>query len=546
MDSSGVGLRRDIGSPWEGIGYRLDSGECSRREGTVRDLCSLILAHGAVLIRAPPQTGKTSLLDLVQLNPVSVQAFKKVYRISLARLTESFTFDDIWRSDIGKDVSLFDLEKSPESCPEGKDKQQAWPANMRPNLLLVDEGQNGFRDKLHVWDLLKLVQGNQKKHLKMLIVSAWGSHDVYEGPEDAFVPPGNWAPETVVSLWPTVTTSISVQLRVDEATEIWKNSTVGAELSESMRDKIFDISDRQPGLLLHVIDYLRNSGLKNSANPEAKAVDCLISPDFYSSLSSLRSIMRLQAGIRNGAHAECLRKFLRVMLGDCEVTQDKLSSEERKGAAVAVRWGQVTEHLVGSRNVMKLPSRLHKIFFMKQLYLNSSPDVRCNGLCDFVIQVVERMNPGQLVHSVSRTVSENCLYERMYQVEFYRAALTVLPMGSWLSPDAGKLLGAGGFLDFYLTPYLWGFEISRDGSRLKAHLDRFKEGGLYQELLLNRNMVDYVVLNFTEKSSHSHSEDEHLIHVVFREGFKTAELFGSRISNGMCSISVKGDAGLVH
>ena len=149
------------------------------------------------------------------------------------------------------------------------------------------------------------------------------------------------------------------------------------------------------------------------------------------------------------------------------------------------------------------------------------------------------------MNSVSRTVSDNRPYERLYQAEFYRAALTVLPVGSWLSPDAGKLLGAGGFLDFYLTPYLWGFEISRDGDRLNAHLDRFKEGGLYRELLRNGSMVDYVVLNFTEKSTHSHVEDKHLIHVVFREDFKTADLFGSSVPNGSCSVSVKGDAGIL-
>jgi len=116
-------------------------------------------------------------------------------------------------------------------------------------------------------------------------------------------------------------------------------------------------------------------------------------------------------------------------------------------------------------------------------------------------------------------------------------------MGSWLSPDARKFLGGAGFLDFYLQPYLWGFEISRDENSLKAQLDRFKEGGLYRELLQNGIMKEYVVLNFTQKSMHNYDEDKHLIHVVFSEDFKIADLSGSKINNGRCSVSVKGDVG---
>ena len=360
----------------------------------------------------------------------------------------------------------------------------------------MDKGQKGFGFELQLWDLLKSIQGGQKKHLKMVIVSAWGSHDDYYGPDDGAPTPGSWGPEAVVGIWPTKLIRISLQLDFEEASEIWKNSAVaGLGLSDHMRDAIFDISDRQPGLLLHVIDYLRNWGLQNSSDPEAEAVTCLISQDFYSSFSSLRNIMRLSKGLRNGARAESLRKFLRVMLRGFEVTRDILTGEELEGARVALRWGQVTEELIGARKVLRLPSKLHEIFFMKQLYKHNNSNIYCDGLCDFVTQVVERMNPGQLVTSVSRTVSDKCPCERLYQVEFYRAALTVLPLGSWLSPDAGKLLKAGGFLDFYLTPYLWGFEISRDGNRLNAHLDRFKEGGLYGQLLRNGSMVDYVVLN---------------------------------------------------
>jgi hypothetical protein len=40
------------------------------------------------------------------------------------------------------------------------------------------------------------------------------------------------------------------------------------------------------------------------------------------------------------------------------------------------------------------------------------------------------MNPNQLLNSLSRTKSDDRLYERHYQAGFYRAALTVLPENS--------------------------------------------------------------------------------------------------------------------
>ena len=41
--------------------------------------------------------------------------------------------------------------------------------------------------------------------------------------------------------------------------------------------------------------------------------------------------------------------------------------------------------------------------------------------------MVERINPRQLMSSISWTVLNKRLYEKQYQAEFYRATLTVLP-----------------------------------------------------------------------------------------------------------------------
>ena len=98
----------------------------------------------------------------------------------------------------------------------------------------MDEGQKGFGCELPLWNVLKLIQGSHKKHLTMLIVSAWISHAEYQGSLDIDAILGSWTLEIIVGLWPTGLTKISLQLMVEEATEIWDGSTLSTGLSESM------------------------------------------------------------------------------------------------------------------------------------------------------------------------------------------------------------------------------------------------------------------------------------------------------------------------
>jgi hypothetical protein len=87
-------------------------------------------------------------------------------------------------------------------------------------------------------------------------------------------------------------------------------------------------------------------------------------------------------------------------------------------------WDVEVDNASGKK--FKLPSKLHEIFFHKGVVLNRIPHVPCDALVEFVKQMVERMN----LNYLSRTKSDDRLYERHYQAGFYRAALTVLPENS--------------------------------------------------------------------------------------------------------------------
>ncbi|KAG0580761.1 hypothetical protein KC19_4G197300 [Ceratodon purpureus] len=134
------------------------------RVETARKLCELVDELGAILIRAPPGSAKTSLLQLVA-QIITPTIFENVYYISLAEVSGK-TFESLW-AEWYPGINLTGI-RSPPKCT-GTNPER------RPNLLLVDEGQAGIHMNLTLWGTLKSVMGGFKPHLRMIVVSAWGS-----------------------------------------------------------------------------------------------------------------------------------------------------------------------------------------------------------------------------------------------------------------------------------------------------------------------------------------------------------------------------------
>jgi hypothetical protein len=84
----------------------------------------------------------------------------------------------------------------------------------------------------------------------------------------------------------------------------------------------------------------------------------------------------------------------------------------------------------------------------------------------FIFLTLQRLNPDVLSESLG-TDKEGTLYERTWQMEFYRAASSCLLANTCLSPDVGHCFGSTGFLDFYVNgDKQWGIELTREGSKL--------------------------------------------------------------------------------
>ena len=223
-------------------------------------ICELVEKLGALLIRAPPSSGKTSLLQLIA-HVINPRIFKNVYYISLVDFgLGNRTLEEVFKA-AHPDVDLAKVS-SPPKCPGTRPET-------RPTLLLVDEGQVGLSKDLSLWGILKGALGGFNPHLRIIVVSAWSSNVVFEGTE-SFATHVGFMPESTISLWPTEACTKALQLTEDDAAELW-NSWCEKRLGDKLvscnrlRDYLFSLAGGQPGAMVHMLDWLLQQGLKNAA-----------------------------------------------------------------------------------------------------------------------------------------------------------------------------------------------------------------------------------------------------------------------------------------
>lgn len=78
-------------------------------------------------------------------------------------------------------------------------------------------------------------------------------------------------------------------------------------------------------------------------------------------------------------------------------------------------------------------------------------------------------------------------------MEFYAAAVTCLPDGIYISPDAAYFFGASGFIDFYINNnYHRAIELLREGSKPLQH-EEFITGPYspMQDIIKEKRIIDF-------------------------------------------------------
>lgn len=110
--------------------------------------------------------------------------------------------------------------------------------------------------------------------------------------------------------------------------------------------------------------------------------------------------------------------------------------------------------------------------------------------------------PSTLSDSLCSAQKPEHLLEDHFQKEFYRSLYYLVDGELLTSPEYVTKRGQnGGAIDFFFPGPKWGIELIRDGNEIDEHMARFEPGGQYHSLLATNEMVDFVVLDFTQKSA---------------------------------------------
>jgi len=116
------------------------------------------------------------------------------------------------------------------------------------------------------------------------------------------------------------------------------------------------------------------------------------------------------------------------------------------------------------------------------------------NLLELIKAALERFRPNQLRLDDRRAgINAHRPPEAQYQVELYRCLHDVTGGSVRISLEYATAKGSKpGRLDFILPEAGWGIELTRDGSNLQEHADRFGPNGAYGQL---NSMTDYILVD---------------------------------------------------
>jgi hypothetical protein len=154
-------------------------------------------------------------------------------------------------------------------------------------------------------------------------------------------------------------------------------------------------------------------------------------------------------------------------------------------------------------------------------------------LYDFIKITLSNMNPFTLMTTKAKH-NDGFLLERAWQMEFYRAAFTLLPTNEHtISPDVGYIFGIGGgkvdfnspsaqdnTLCYYINDSLkWMIELMRESDKdtYNKHINKFKQGGLYENMVKQVN--SWIILDFRRNFPNELEDD--VFYIVYNKDFST-------------------------
>jgi len=185
---------------------------------------------------------------------------------------------------------------------------------------------------------------------------------------------------------------------------------------------------------------------------------------------------------------------VRELLKNDQLNRDYVNEETKKTLDTAYRLGYIQLNELNDQLCYCFASPLIQFRWSWLLNPPLGYVLPYQNLLDLIKAALELFRPNQLRldgrHAGTNTHRPP---EAQYQVELYRCLHDITGGSVRVSPEYATAKGhKPGRLDFFLPGKEWGIELTRDGSNLQEHADRFGPNGAYGQSIV---MKDYILVD---------------------------------------------------
>lgn len=443
---------------YTGEGLRLNDPVISFREPTCRQLVEASRGR-IVLVKAPPYTGKTSLATLVD-HHLRSKTEDHVLFLSFLSYREG-DLGEIWTRKTGKPWN-------------------EWLDPSKPTTLILDEVQILYRlgAEHPFWRRMKeLLQQQHLTHLSIILFAAYGERPVSSDADHS-------SAATPIAFDKALDLSL-LRLRGEEFQELITNynrteTGLCVPISQVISTTIYCATKGHAGLvrrsMLAISEQFIESSKMGESVDDADVMAFLLSSTFASIIQSTRAVPYTAQRLSDMER--------RILDGVLFSSEDSLSwplgdPDEEAAAKCLIMAGILT---IDARRLTFAAPLIRSVFLQRLHTMPLQRDSIAGDFDNFIQECIVRMNPTTLRDSLSKGVDERLL-ERQWQMEFYRAATSILPRTTIISPDVGHVFASDGYIDFYVDGDLqWAIELLREGKDMRDHEKRFEPGGLYHTM----------------------------------------------------------------
>jgi hypothetical protein len=423
---------------------------------------------GAVLLTAPPASGKSSLGKLV--------------RAELNRQRVPFTF-----------VSCLRVKTDELTGASLGDLILPFQQNLVPSYVIVDDVQLVYHYDFF-WQQVKDACGNRETYNTFFIfLATFGEHRLGSDTTP-------WTfPRRFYGDFLTATSAEMDELFDDYDLFVSQFTNI-PKLSDSLRSMIRNLSGGQLAHIAEMVYFVYEHSHKGALidYDEATVIQLLFDEQFLDRIRALRNYIK--PNVMSVVERQLVLELLNA--------EEPFRVEDTTQWLSLIKKGVVTEQ----ESCLRFSSRNARVLYM--MYFKDAK-VRApqepTNLQSFVKEAIARFSYARLMKNFTKRQGEtkNRLKEAAWQSEFYHVGVSLLPVQHTLSPEVSRVFNDSvhqDAVDFYVNGSLrWMIEFTSESDRLQEHLDRFLLGGKYQNL----PRKDWLIVNFTSKQPQASTINMH-------------------------------------